>query len=214
MILKQSTGYARKFVMISTSDHIAGKTGLNGAVTVYLSKGPGAAGTLAANSGAGVVELDATNLPGAYQIQLTAVDTTQAGDLYIRCTGAGADPTDFVDQVQSQVFTDLSVNASGLVSVTSNLKQSQPFTALFFMTLSGTNNPAPGLTITGQRTFGVAGFSNITGTIQEVGFPAVGTGGGWYVLNGAAADSASAAAGFKMSATGANDSDFSLWFQP
>jgi hypothetical protein len=217
MILKQSTVYSRKFVMISNTDHVSGKTGLGGAVTVWLFKGISGAGgssAQATNSPTGVIELDATNLPGQYQINLTNADVALLGDLSFHCTGAGADPTDFIDQVQTTVFTDLSISlANGRVNVTSPLIQNQPFTALFFMTQASTNNALPGLTVTGQRTFGVAGFTNIgPGQIAEVG--GSGNGGGWYVFNGIAADSNNPVVGFKMSAPGANDTDFSLWFQP
>ena len=212
MILKVGTPYlARMFLLVQTSDHVTPKTGLGGAVTVYLSRA-GAAGVHATNSGAGVTEVDATNLPGIYAINLTAADTPNVGDLTFRCTGTGADPLTFIDQVQAQVFTDLQLNPSGQVLVSSNLKQNAAFTALFLMTQTGSSNPAPGLTITGQRTFGAPGFSLVSGTILEVG--GVGNGAGWYVLNGVAADSSAACAGFKMTALGANDSDFTLWFQP
>jgi hypothetical protein len=195
--------------MVSNVDHIAGKTGLGANITVMLSKGNAGTGTAAGNSLA-TIELDGVNMPGWYQLNLTGTDTNTIGDLAFHCTGTGADPTDFVDQVQTTVFTDLTLTA-GRVSVTTNLQQGATFTALFFMTTTGTNTPAPGLTVTGQRTFG-AGFSTITGTIAEVG--GVGAGGGWYVLNGAALDSGGACVGFKMSASGANDSDFTLWMQP
>jgi hypothetical protein len=213
MIIKQSTVYARKFLMVLSSDHINGATVAPGTITVMLSKGTGAAGTVA---GGAVTQLDGANLPGWYQVAFTAADTSVAGDLGVHCTAATCDPTDFIDQVQGQVFTDLLLTGGGTGTqtavISSNLKQNQPFVALFFMTQLGTTNPLPGLTVSGQRTFGVAGFSNVTGPIAEVG--GANNGGGWYVFNGAAADSNSPTAGFKMSASGANDSDFSLWFQP
>jgi hypothetical protein len=223
MILKNSTAYPRKFLMVQDSTganpHIGGKTGLT-TITVQLHKGTagvGGSSVAATNSGAvngtTMFELDGpTNLPGLYQINLTAADTSLNGDLVINFSAAGADPTTLIDQVQTNVFNDVVVT-SGRVSVTSNLQQNQPFTALFFMTQLGTTNALPGLTVTGQRTFG-SGFTGVTGTIAEVGGP--NNGGGWYVFSGAANDSntGGASAGFKMSASGANDTDFSLWFQP
>ena len=207
MILKAATSYSRKFRMVLNTDHVTGATGKT--VTVMLSKGPGAAGTTAAGP---VTELDSTNLPGLYQVALTTVDTAITGDLGFDCTATGCDHTSFVEQVQGQVFTDLMIDGSGRAYVTSNLRQNATFTALFFMTQLGSSNPAPGLTVTGQRTFGAGGFSNVSGTILEVG--GAGLGAGWYVFNGTAADSAGACGGFKMTSLGANDTDFTLWFQP
>ena len=226
MILKQNTVYARKFLMVQdatgANPHIGGKTGL-ASITVYLNKGVSTGGgtgsAAASNSGTvvspGLVEVDSANLPGVYQISFSTTDVNTLGDLAVHCTATGADPTDFIDQVQLNVFSDLLITGNlgaGRVNVTTNLQQNQPFTALFFMTQTGTNNPAPGLTVTGQRTFGAAGFSNIAGTIAEVG--GAGAGGGWYVLNGAAADSNAPCVGFKMTSIGANDTDFTLWTQP
>src|SRR5215469_3651371 len=179
MILKTGVAYSRKFLMVLSSDHISGATGKT--VTIKLSKGPGAAGTTAAGA---VTELDSTNLPGVYQVALTTSDTGSSGDLWYTCSASGCDNTDFKDEVQGQVFTDLSMNASGQVNVTSNLKQNQNFTVLFLMTLIGTTNVAPGMTVTGQRTFSSAGFSPVSGAIVEVGSP--GNGGGWYIFSGLA----------------------------
>jgi hypothetical protein len=203
MIIKLGTQYSRKFLMVLSSDHITGATGKT--VTVNISKGAGGAFGAAAGSVAEIAN-------GWYQISLIGADTSTAGDLAYNCTASGCDPTDFVDQVQSQVFTDLALGSGGRVLVASNLQQNSTFSALFFMTLTGTSNAAPGLTVTGQRTFGVGGFSPVSGLIAEVG--GVGNGAGWYVFSGLAADSNNQVAGFRMSAATANDTDFTLWFQP
>jgi hypothetical protein len=204
MILKQSVAYARKFLMVLTSDHISPATGFGSGVTVKISQGPSGAFGTAAGAVAEIAN-------GWYQVSFTSADLAVLGDLAVNCTHATADPTDFCDQVQTQIFPDLQLS-SGQVLVSSNLKQNAPFTALFLMTQVGTNSPAPGLTVNGQRAFGVGGFSPVAGAIAEVG--GAGNGGGWYVFNGVSADSNNATAGYKMSAVGANDSDFSLWFQP
>ena len=88
-LLKQSTTYTRMFLMVDSTDHIAGKTGLS--PTVNLSK---AGGSFAA---AGGTISEVSN--GWYKIVLTTTDTNTLGDLGFRCTATGADPTDFVDQV-------------------------------------------------------------------------------------------------------------------
>lgn len=204
MILKSATPYSRKFFMVSNSDHISGKTGLTGAVTVYLTKGPGAAATLATNSGTNVVELDSTHAPGWYQILLSATDTSVTGDLTFSCTGSGADPTDFVDQIQGQVFTDLVINGSGRVQIASGVQQNQSLTIMFPMTIQGV--PTPGLTVTGQRNFG-SGFSLIAGTITDLG-------SGDYKATLLAADTNSAAALYRFIAASADDRNIALQFDP
>lgn len=86
---KQSVSYTRSFLMVDSADHITGKTGLT--VVVALSK----AGSAFAGAGGTVTEI----ANGWYKIALTTTDTNTSGDLAIHCTSAGADPTDFSDQV-------------------------------------------------------------------------------------------------------------------
>jgi len=195
-ILKQNFGFNRVFFFGTT-----GQT-----VTVNLSKNAGAFAVNAGGAGA-VTEIAF----GWYNVALTITDTNIAGILAYHCTAASGGPADFSDQVAAQVFTDLMLqNVPGGTApamVSSNLKQNSSFVALFFMTKQADGTAAPGLTVAGQRAFGIAGLGPIAGTIQEVG-------GGWYVLNGAPTDASAAQAAFKMTATGANETDFSLWFQP
>jgi hypothetical protein len=205
MVLKQSTAFVRPFYFGTT-----GQT-----VTVKLSKNSGS-GTMTAwaTAGGAVSEIGgAGNGLGWYSIALNSTtDTGTVGALAYNCTASSGGPVDFCDIVSTQVVSDFALDGSGRVMVSSPLRQNTAFAALFFMTQLGSNNPAPGLTVAGQRAFGIAGFNNVTGGIAEVG--GAGNGAGWYVFNGTAADSANAVAGFKMTATGANDSEFTLWFQP
>jgi hypothetical protein len=193
-VLKQSTIFVRSFFYGTTAQTVAVSLSKNGA----------------AFAGAGGAVAEIAN--GWYSVTLNPTDTNTIGILAYHATAASGGPADFCDYVQSQILPDLALNPSGQVLVSSNLKQNQPFSALFFMTQIGTTNPAPGLMVTGQRTFGVAGFSNVAGAVAECG--GANNGGGWYVFSGLVADSANAVAGFKFSSPGANDTDFSLWFQP
>lgn len=86
--------------MVQSSDHITGITGAT--VTVTISK----AGATGAAAGGTVSQVDATNNPGLYKIVLTTTDTNTLGDLSFHCTATSADPTDFVDQVTTQIFGD------------------------------------------------------------------------------------------------------------
>lgn len=88
-ILKQSsTAQPLLFLLVSSTDHITGVTGLT--PTVRISKN---GGTGAAPSGA-VSEVDATNMPGWYKVAGNATDTATLGPLILHATGTGADPVD------------------------------------------------------------------------------------------------------------------------
>lgn len=195
MILKQTTTYARKFLMVLTSDHITGATGKT--VTVELSKGANAAGSAAVGS---VSELDSANLPGAYQIILNVADVSVVGDLWFHCTASGCDPTDFVDQVQAQVFTDLVLNINGRVLIANNLQQNAALNPLIFpMTSASTGQRLSGLTVTSQRTLGSAGYAPTANSVTEIGSS------GTYAINLNPSDINASTIGFLFTAPGAND---------
>ncbi len=84
--LKQSTARNIAFLMVDSTDHVTGKTGLT--VTVTLGKNGGA---LAAAAGS-VTE----RTSGWYQLALTTGDTDTLGDLVLHATATGADPTDMI----------------------------------------------------------------------------------------------------------------------
>jgi hypothetical protein len=115
MPLKQSTTRNLMFLMVDSSDHVTGKTGLT--VTVTVSKDGGAFGA----AGGTVTEISS----GWYKIALTTTDTNTVGDIALHCTSTGADPTDIRDQVSARLPDDLAypatsgrsmvVDSSGLV---------------------------------------------------------------------------------------------------
>lgn len=108
-LLKLSTAYTRTFKLISSTDHFSLKTGVT--ATVNISKAGAAFG-----AAAGVVTEVAN---GWYKIALTTADTGTLGDLSYYITGAGADDTDFVDQVTAQILGDtLTANATQLAGQT------------------------------------------------------------------------------------------------
>lgn len=82
--------------MVQSSDHITGLTGAT--VTVTLSKAGGAF----AAAGGTVTEISS----GWYKIALTTTDTNTLGDLAFHCTATSGDPTDFSDQVTTQILGD------------------------------------------------------------------------------------------------------------
>ena len=205
-IIRQSTAYARKFLMVLSSDHTTGATGLSASIVVKLSKGPGAAGTTAAGA---VTELDATNLPGMYQVSLTNVDTNTAGDLGFDCSVATCDHTTFIDQVQATgSFLELVVDGTGRVFITSSYKQNTAVLLPFTMTVGNPPVATAGLAPTGQRNFG-SGYSAISGAITDLG-------NGAYLASLVAADTNAPVAyyHFTSATPNSNEQDITVFFQP
>lgn len=201
MILKQGTVYTRLFMMVQSANHISGITGAS--PVVYISKN-GATGVLATNSPA--IAVDNTNLPGLYSIVLAAADVSALGDLGFAATASSADPTNWVDQVQSQIFPDIALQSgSGTMRalIANNLTQDTALNSFLFpMTSAVTGALLPGLTVTVQRTLGSGGFSNCANT------PATEVGGagatGIYYINLANSDVNAGTVGLLCTATGAN----------
>jgi hypothetical protein len=85
-ILKGASTTPLVFLMIDSSDHITGKTGLS--PTVTLSKNGGSFGSPSGS----VTEI----ANGWYKVAGNATDSNTAGPLVLHATGSGADPTDIM----------------------------------------------------------------------------------------------------------------------
>ncbi|WP_025322256.1 hypothetical protein [Deferrisoma camini] len=81
-VIKQSTAATVMILMVDSTDHVTGKTGLT--LTVEISKDGGAFTTISPT----VTERG----NGWYAVSLAATDTDTVGDLVVRCTATGADP--------------------------------------------------------------------------------------------------------------------------
>lgn len=186
--------------MVLSSDHVTGATGKT--VTVKLSKGPviGTGAVFGAAAGT-VTELDSSNGPGWYQVALTTVDTGTLGDLAYACTASGCDSTDFKDEVQAQVFTDLNIDTStGRVKILNNLQQNTALNGYTFPMTSGvTGLRQTGLTVTAQRTLAGIGFAPCANSPTEIGTTGI------YSINFIASDLNAGTLGILLTATGAND---------
>lgn len=85
--IKQSTAVAHiMFLMVNSTDHVTGKTGLSPTVTISKN-----AGSFATPSGA-ITEI----AHGWYKLAANATDTNTLGALALHATGTGADPTDMI----------------------------------------------------------------------------------------------------------------------
>jgi hypothetical protein len=99
-LLKQSTAVNITVLMIDSSDHVTGKTGLT--LTIYATKAAGTPGSISPT----VTELDSTNVKGLYKLALTTSHTDTLGELQLHVTATGADPTDVTHQVIAADLAD------------------------------------------------------------------------------------------------------------
>jgi hypothetical protein len=100
--LKQNTATNVTVLIVASSDHIAGLTGLAAGLTIYASK---AGGTPAAITPT-VTELSSSNTPGQYKLALTTSHVDTLGELQLHITGSGADPADYKWQVVAVDLAD------------------------------------------------------------------------------------------------------------
>lgn len=94
--LKQSTAANVMLLMVDSTDHVTGKTGLT--LTVTLSKDGAAFGSISPT----VTERG----NGWYNIALTSAHTDTLGDLVLRATGTAADPAERTFWVAARVNDD------------------------------------------------------------------------------------------------------------
>jgi hypothetical protein len=102
--IDQSTTYNLVVLMVDSTDHITGKTGLT--LTVTASKDGAAFASITPT----VTEL----ANGLYSLALTASHTDTLGDLAIHCTGTAADPSDIISQIVLPIPT-AAQNATAVV---------------------------------------------------------------------------------------------------
>ena len=99
---KQSTAKNVMVLMVDSTDHVTGKTGLT--LTITASKDGGAFGSISPT----VTERG----NGWYSVALTASHTDTLGDLALHITGAAADPADMVLLVEARSVDDVLPTAS------------------------------------------------------------------------------------------------------
>lgn len=94
-LLQNDTTRAIPFLMVDSTDHITGKTGLT--PTVRIGKN-GAAGAAPAGT---VSEIDAANQPGWYKLVPATGDVATLGAFTLHASAGGADPVDDLHEVIS-----------------------------------------------------------------------------------------------------------------
>jgi hypothetical protein len=184
-MLKSSNAYPLMFLMIDSSDHITGKTGLT--PTVTISK----AGAAFASPAGSVTEISA----GWYKVAGNATDTNTDGPLLLHATSAGADPTDMVVGVvvefdprnppTVQTLVDgvldeatsahLDAGSTGLAiytaSITTTIKKNVAYSNFPIFMKNSAGNPLTGLTdIACQVAGDASAYANLAdGTEAEIG---------------------------------------------
>lgn len=147
-LLKQSsTEQPLTFLMVQSSDHITGATGLT--VTVTLSKN---GGSYASPSGA-VTEVG----NGQYKVAPNATDTNTLGPLWLHATGTGADPSD--------IYFDVIGFDPQLANLAVNLVAIQGFATVAG---AGTTFPGGTLAVTGDS-MNATKFGGVAVTGRDIG---------------------------------------------
>jgi hypothetical protein len=161
--------------MTDSSDHITGKAGLT--LTVTSSKDGAAFASISPT----VTERGS----GWYNVALTSSHTDTLGDLALHITSTGADPTDV------------------LISVISNLpagiKRNTALSNFMFLMVDSTDHVSgkTGLTVTAQRSLDGASFAACANSVSEVG-------NGLYRINLVAGDLDADIITLRFTATGAD----------
>jgi cytochrome c556 len=101
-LLKQSTAASVMVLMVDSTDHVTGKTGLT--LTITASKNGAAFGSISPT----VNERGS----GWYELQLTTAHTDTLGDLALHVTGTAADPTDTLSYIVPRHLADLAYPAT------------------------------------------------------------------------------------------------------
>ncbi len=207
-IKQSSTQAPLSFLMIDSSDHITGKTGLT--PTVTISK----AGAAFASPAGSVTEISS----GWYKIAGNATDTATLGPLLLHATGSGADPTDIhvanivgfdpqsatdggLSKLTSLTFTVSNQVDANTLSLSTTLRpgirKNTALAAFEFLMVDTSGNPATGLTVTPTRSIDGAAFA--AGTLSAV----TEVSAGMYAVDFGAGDLNGTVITLKCTATGA-----------
>jgi hypothetical protein len=220
-LIKQSEGTAARrrlyFQIVDSVDGITAKTGLTG--TGRVSKNGGATN---ASSGS-LVEIDATNMPGRYYVELTAAEVDTLGHVEYRYkTGTCAEvvaramvvaydpypagPT--VSEIQTGLATAAALTTSDgkldtLLAADTTYKKGVAVTAFMFYMQLTSGAPGTGLTVAATISKDGGAFNAIAGAVTEVS-------AGWYKVNLTNTEMTADEVALKFTATGANQRNIKI----
>jgi hypothetical protein len=110
-ITQSTANQPLQFWLIASTDHLSGLTGKAASVVVKISKNGAAAVT---PTGA-ITEVDATNIPGLYQVAANATDSNTLGPLVLHAKDAASDPFD--DTFPVVAYNPLTATNLGLTAL-------------------------------------------------------------------------------------------------
>ena len=183
------------------------KTGDAANLTAYVSKDWGTVTVLGDTT---ATEMDATNAPGWYLFDLTQGETNADALLFSgKSSTAGVKVVGAVVFTRPPNFTSLVINASGQVSVISNIKKNQALSKFAFLMTDSTNhNPATGKTVSCVRS--IDGGSFASGTLANI----TEVGNGIYVVDFLAADLNGNVITLRATASGCDDTVLTIITEP
>ena len=165
-LLLQSTQVTKTVLLVDSTDHVTGKTGLSAGITKYLSKnGTAASATMT------TAEVDATNVKGVYNLTFTTTHTDTIGDFQLHLTGTGADPADYWWTVVAATTDNLvrSTTPANTLSVDANHLVAVPTTQKVDIDTIKTNPVVNAGTVTFPTGATLASTTNLTaGTVATV----------------------------------------------
>lgn len=155
------------------------------------------AGTTLSTHTSGMIPSDLRDISGS-QV------STSSAQLGVNAVNIGGNPAPSFPSN----FSSMSIDASGNVAITSNIKKNTAINNFpFQMTDSTTHQPKTGLTVTATRNIDGGGFSSCANAASEIG-------NGWYQINLAATDTNGNRIALRFTSTGADDRDITLITQP
>lgn len=194
----------RFFIQDVTRSDGGGLTGLTsasaGLIAYYIREGDNtttvislSAGTLGTWSSGGFVEVDATHMPGIYEVGIPNAALSTGNSVHIYLSGAtNMAPT--VKEIELDAFN----YQSATVRTTYALVKNAALNNFEFVMFNSSGVPTTGLTVTGQASIDGAAFGSLTNAVAEVS-------NGVYKVSLAAADTNGNVITYRFSATGAAD---------
>lgn len=178
-------------------------TGNAGGTSVTL-----ASATRGTFTSGGFIEVDATNLPGFYEIGIpNAAITTGAKWCVMMLKGATnmAQTPIEIQLVSYDPDDSVGLGLSGVTIATQQItvKKNAALSGFQFTMVNTLGTGVTGLTVTAQRSIDGGAFSSCTNSVTEIS-------NGWYKINLSASDLNGTTIGLRFSATSALDTNITL----
>lgn len=158
----------------------------------------------------GFIEIDATNLPGYYEIgvpnAVIASGANWAVMMLKGVTNMAVVPVEF-QLVSFDPNDAVSLGLSSLPAGPTMVKKNQQLTAFMFVMVDGSGSPVTGLTITSTRSIDGAAFASTSNSATEVS-------SGWYKITLSAGDMNGNVIALRFAGGSALDTDVTLLTQP